>query len=102
MKAKKILVIGGAGYIGAHMVKDLLHAGYEVVTLDDLSTGHREMLTGGTFVKGNLGDPELLDTSFQTIKLLLSCILQPFPWSVNPWRDPLNITETIWLQPPYF
>jgi len=64
MKAKKILVIGGAGYIGAHMLKDLLHAGYEVVTLDDLSTGHREMLTGGTFVKGNLGDPELLDTVF--------------------------------------
>jgi UDP-glucose 4-epimerase len=64
MKSKKILVIGGAGYIGAHMVKDLLHAGYDVVILDDLSTGHREMLTGGTFVEGSLGDSELLDSVF--------------------------------------
>jgi UDP-glucose 4-epimerase len=46
------------------MVKDLLHAGYEAVTLDDLSTGHREMLTGGTFVEGNLGDPEVINTVF--------------------------------------
>ncbi|MBW2641584.1 MAG: NAD-dependent epimerase/dehydratase family protein, partial [Deltaproteobacteria bacterium] len=36
MKNTKVLVVGGAGYIGSHMVKDLLDAGYHVITLDDL------------------------------------------------------------------
>ena len=42
---EKILVVGGAGYIGSHMVKTLIDAGYAVVVLDNLSTGHRELLT---------------------------------------------------------
>ncbi len=60
----KILVVGGAGYIGSHMVLDLMRAGYEVSTLDDLSKGHRELLPGGEFIKGNLGDTALLDELF--------------------------------------
>jgi UDP-glucose 4-epimerase len=36
-----ILVTGGAGYIGSHMVLELVDAGEEVVVLDNLSTGHR-------------------------------------------------------------
>ena len=66
MKNEKILVVGGAGYIGSHMVKDLLSAGFDVITLDDLSTGHRDLLPGGTFVKGDLGDPKVLDRLFTT------------------------------------
>jgi UDP-glucose 4-epimerase len=66
MKNDKILVVGGAGYIGSHMVKDLLDAGYPVITLDDLSTGHRELLPGGEFVEGGLGDTVLLDKLFST------------------------------------
>lgn len=66
MKNGKILVVGGAGYIGSHMVKDLLEAGYEVITLDDLSTGHRDLLPGGMFIQGNLGDSALLDNLFST------------------------------------
>jgi UDP-glucose 4-epimerase len=66
MKNDKILVVGGAGYIGSHMVKDLLDAGYHVITLDDLSTGHRELLPGGEFVEGGLGDTVLLDKLFST------------------------------------
>ena len=65
----KILVVGGAGYIGSHMVKDLLDTGYDVITLDDLSTGHRELLPGGDFVEGNLGDTVLLDELFSTHKI---------------------------------
>lgn len=64
MKNEKILVVGGAGYIGSHMVKDLLSAGFEVITLDNLSTGHGDLLPGGTFVKGDLGDPKVLDRLF--------------------------------------
>lgn len=66
MEDEKILVVGGAGYIGSHMVKDLISAGYNVITLDNLSTGHRDLLPGGTFVKGDLGDYELLNSLFTT------------------------------------
>ena len=66
MKNEKVLVVGGAGYIGSHMVKDLLDAGYGVITLDDLSTGHRELLPGGEFIEGSLGDKVLLDKLFST------------------------------------
>ena len=69
MKNIKILVVGGAGYIGSHMVKDLLDAGCHVITLDDLSTGHRELLPGGEFVEGGLGDAVLLDKLFSTHKI---------------------------------
>ncbi|MGD9384750.1 MAG: UDP-glucose 4-epimerase GalE [Desulfobacterales bacterium] len=69
MKNKKILVVGGAGYIGSHMVKDLLDKNYDVITLDDLSTGHRELLPGGEFIEGRLGDRVLLDNLFSTHKI---------------------------------
>lgn len=57
----KVLVVGGAGYIGAHMVKMLLEHGHAVVTLDNLSTGFRESVIGGEFVQGDIGDDALLD-----------------------------------------
>lgn len=57
----KILVTGGAGYIGSHMVKTLLALGIEVVTMDDLSSGHREAIAGGEFVRGDIGDRASID-----------------------------------------
>lgn len=57
---KKILVVGGAGYLGSHMVKMLLAAGRSVVTVDDFSTGHRNAIAGGEIVEGSIGDPALL------------------------------------------
>jgi UDP-glucose 4-epimerase len=62
---KKILVTGGAGYIGSHAVQALLDAGQAVVILDNLSEGHREAVTGGEFVEGDLRDTAWLDAIFR-------------------------------------
>lgn len=59
-----ILVVGGAGYIGSHMVKMLLDDGYRVVTLDNLSGGYRDAVLGGEFVLGDIADGPLLDQVF--------------------------------------
>jgi UDP-glucose 4-epimerase len=59
-----ILVIGGAGYIGSHMVKMLGQQGCRVTTLDDLSSGHRDAVLCGDFVQGNFGDRAVLDAVF--------------------------------------
>jgi UDP-glucose 4-epimerase len=55
-----ILVTGGAGYIGSHVVRQLGEAGERVVTLDNLSTGFREAVTHGELVIGNTGDQALV------------------------------------------
>ncbi len=63
-----ILVTGGAGYIGSHTSKLLLKKGYDVVILDSLELGHREVLDflpGAKFVPGDIGDGALVS---QTIK----------------------------------
>ena len=52
----RILVTGGAGFIGAHTVSALLEAGHEVVVLDDLSTGQRDRLPEVPFLKGDVRD----------------------------------------------
>ena len=56
-----ILVTGGAGYIGSHVLKALLKEGHQVVTFDNLQKGHKKAVTGGKFVKGDLADKELLN-----------------------------------------
>lgn len=64
--AMKILVTGGAGYIGSHTVYQLNKAGYDVVVLDNLSTGSRDALLGNeVFVEGDLADTGLLDRLFK-------------------------------------
>src|SRR4051794_23714648 len=54
----KILVVGGAGYVGSTTSAWLLDHGHEVWILDDLSTGHRELALGRRFVRARAGDPE--------------------------------------------
>ena len=62
---KKILVTGGAGYIGSHIVRRLLEEGHEVMVYDNLVYGHREAVPGSVgFIKGDLSDIKLLDKTF--------------------------------------
>ena len=61
----KVLVVGGAGYIGSHMVKMLVKTGHDVVVLDNLSTGFRELVQYGRLVIGDLADVHLLENLFQ-------------------------------------
>ncbi|NMM63431.1 UDP-glucose 4-epimerase GalE [Clostridium sp. P21] len=65
----KILVCGGAGYIGSHMVAYLLENGHDVIVLDNLQTGHKDSLLGGKLYIGNLKDNEILDKVFTENKI---------------------------------
>ncbi len=64
-----ILVTGGAGYIGSHAVKELLRSGYEVVVLDDLSSGHREFVLTPHFIQGDIRDRGLLEKVFRAFPI---------------------------------
>ena len=64
MGNKKILVTGGAGYIGSHVVRQLGVANEHVVTLDNLSTGFEAAVTSGDFIHGDTGDAALLERVF--------------------------------------
>lgn len=59
-----ILVCGGAGYIGSHMVAELLENGQDVVILDNLEKGHKDALLGGKLYIGDLRDKEILNKIF--------------------------------------
>lgn len=61
MTKLRVLVIGGAGYIGSHMVKMLGQQGCIITVLDDLSGGYRDAVLCGDFVQGNFGDRSVLN-----------------------------------------
>lgn len=59
-----ILVCGGAGYIGSHMVAELLAQNKEVIILDNFEKGHEDAILGGKIYKGDLRDKNILDKIF--------------------------------------
>jgi len=64
MTKQKILVTGGAGYIGSHVVKQLGEAGEDVIILDNLSTGFKEAILYGELVIGDTGDKDCVSKIF--------------------------------------
>ena len=60
-----VLVTGGAGYIGSHMVAELLNRNEDVVILDNLEKGHKQAVLGGKFYQGDIRDSEILDKVFK-------------------------------------
>jgi UDP-glucose 4-epimerase len=69
----KILVTGGAGFIGSHVAEAYVHAGHEVVVVDDLSSGKREQVpAGATFVQMDIQSPGIRDVFRRESPQLLS------------------------------
>ncbi len=61
----RVLVLGGAGYIGSHAVYQLIDQGYEVVVIDNLLTGHSGAVhPDATFYNGDIRDIEFLREVF--------------------------------------
>ena len=65
----KVLITGGAGYIGSHCNRYFNEQGIETVVVDDLSDGHEEAVVAGKFVKGDFGDAKLMKELFKKEKV---------------------------------
>jgi len=64
----KLLITGGAGYVGSHCVLAAIEAGHDVTVLDDLSTGYRDAIPADiSFVQGNAGDQALVTDLFSNV-----------------------------------
>lgn len=87
---ERILVTGGAGYIGSHVVKSLTEQGFPVVVLDNLSKGHREAVLFGDFVQGDLADTALLDRVFEQYRPVAVMHFAAFIEVGESVREPLS------------
>jgi len=66
---ENILVTGGAGYIGSHVVRDLGEQGYKPIVYDNLSTGNKDFVLYGDFIKGDLKDTNLITKIIKKYKI---------------------------------
>ena len=98
----KVLVIGGAGYIGSHVVKELMKAGHKVTVFDNLSSGLRcNLFPENDFIYGNILIPADLEAAFSqgfdafvhlaAFKAAGESMILPEKYSVNNISGTLNI-----------
>ena len=86
----KVLVAGGAGYVGSHTAKALAAAGFDVLVFDDFSTGRRELVRGRQVIVGDLRNPGEVRDVFRTYKvtavLHFASLIQVGESYINPRR----------------
>lgn len=96
-----ILVTGGAGYIGAHVVTELLAQGYEVSIIDDFSTGIRSRIESlnVTLIEGDVGDRLSLDEALKNVDVVihLAACKSVEESMINPMKYWVNVSNTILL-----
>jgi UDP-glucose 4-epimerase len=99
-----ILVTGGAGYIGSHVVKELLHRNYKPIVFDNLQTGHRNAAKDALLIEGDLSDQKKLKETFQSYPIdtvmhfAADCLVgesvrNPLKYFNNNVRNSLNLIE---------
>jgi UDP-glucose 4-epimerase len=104
MTKQKVLITGGAGYIGSHVVKSLGEKGHELLVYDNLSTGNREAVLYGEFVHGDLADTELLRKTIAGFKpravvhfaasiIVPESVREPLKYYRNNTVNALNLIE---------
>jgi UDP-glucose 4-epimerase len=102
----KILVTGGAGYIGSHVVKQLGEKGYEVLTVDNLSTGHKEAVLYGKLEILDLADKKRLKEVVKDFKPVAvmhfaasievaESVKKPLKYYRNNTANTLNLLEVL-------
>lgn len=100
--SKKILVTGGAGYIGSHTVRQLGEAGYQVIVYDNLSTGSAKALLHGSLIVGDLADENALEQAFTQHEFeavlhfaasisVPDSVVNPLDYYANNTRNTLNL-----------
>ena len=101
----KVLVTGGAGYIGSHVAKQLAEAGHQVVIFDNLSTGHKPAVLNAKLVIGDLADKDALNQLFTEQKfdavmhfaafiVVPESVSEPLKYYRNNTANVLNMLET--------
>lgn len=101
-----VLVTGGAGYIGSHVVRQLDQAGHDIVVLDNLSTGYRWAVTAGELVVGDLADEAVIEEVFASHKfdavlhfaaniVVPESVANPLKYYSNNTRNTLNLLKAV-------
>ncbi|MFH1637766.1 MAG: UDP-glucose 4-epimerase GalE [Candidatus Woesearchaeota archaeon] len=90
----KLLVTGGAGYIGSHTVRLLIKEGYELVVFDSLENGHKESLPENVeLIVGNLSDTDKLNEVFKKHKIDAVMHFAGYIEAGESMKDPLKFFE---------